>query len=220
METSRSTTGMKRIERWLLVTGLLCLAVFAAAMIHRTFSSRSALVQFDRMKAAAAEAPKVEALNLGDERKVDYSLWSKERRRAHQESLAALKGAPVAVLTVGRLGIRVPVFDGTDDFALNRGAGWIAGTARPGQEGNVGIAGHRDGFFRGLKDVRTGDMLELATLQGVKHYAVDEIEIVAPDNVRVLQRRAAPSVTLVTCYPFYFIGDAPQRWIVHAALAE
>jgi len=133
METSRSTTGMKRIERWLLVTGLLCLAVFAAAMIHRTFSSRSALVQFDRMKAAAAEAPKVEALNLRDERKVDYSLWSKERRRAHQESLAALKGAPVAVLTVGRLGIRVPVFDGTDDFALNRGAGWIAGTARPGR---------------------------------------------------------------------------------------
>jgi len=220
METSRSTTGMKRIERWLLVTGLLCLAVFAAAMIHRTFSSRSALVQFDRMKAAAAEAPKVEALNLGDERKVDYSLWSKERRRAHQESLAALKGAPVAVLTVGRLGIRVPVFDGTDDFALNRGAGWIAGTARPGQEGNVGIAGHRDGFFRGLKDVRTGDMLELATLQGVKHYAVDEVEIVTPDNVTVLQKRAEPSVTLVTCYPFYFIGDAPQRWIVHAALAE
>ena len=220
MERSRSTTGMKRIERWLLVTGLLCLAVFAAAMIHRTFSSRSALVQFDRMKAAAAEAPKVEALNLGDERKVDYSLWSKERRRAHQESLAALKGAPVAVLTVGRLGIRVPVFDGTDDFALNRGAGWIAGTARPGQEGNVGIAGHRDGFFRGLKDVRTGDMLELATLQGVKHYAVDEVEIVTPDNVTVLQKRAEPSVTLVTCYPLYFIGDAPQRWIVHAALAE
>jgi len=63
-------------------------------------------------------------------------------------------------------------------------------------------------------------MLELATLQGVKHYAVDEVEIVTPDNVTVLQKRAAPSVTLVTCYPFYFIGDAPQRWIVHAALAE
>ena len=220
METSRSTTGMKRIERWLLVTGLLCLAVFAAAMLHRTLSSRSALAQFEQMKVAAAEPSKVEVLDPGDERKVDYSLWSRERKRAHQESLAALKGAPVAVLTVGRLGIRVPVFDGTDDLALNRGAGWIAGTASPGQDGNVGIAGHRDGFFRGLKDVKTGDKLELATLQGVKHYAVDEIEIVTPDNVRVLQRRAAPSVTLVTCYPFYFIGDAPQRWIVHAALTE
>jgi len=68
--------------------------------------------------------------------------------------------------------------------------------------------------------VKAGDKLELATLQGVRRYVVDEIELVAPDNVSVLQRRAAPSVTLVTCYPFYFIGDAPQRWIVHAALTE
>jgi len=217
---SRSTTGIERIERWLLVTGVICLAVFAAAMLHRTTSSRSALAQFDQMKADAAESPKSAVLDLGDERKVDYSLWSRERKRAHQESLAALKGAPIAVLTVGRLGIRVPVFEGTDDLVLNRGAGWIAGTAHPGQDGNVGIAGHRDGFFRGLKDVKAGDKLELATLQGVRRYVVDEIELVAPDNVSVLQRRAAPSVTLVTCYPFYFIGDAPQRWIVHAALTE
>jgi len=220
MEMIRSTTGMKRLERWLLVTGVLCLGVFAAAMLHRTFSSRSALAQFDQMKAVAAESSKVEVLEVGDETKVDYSLWSRERKRAHQESLVALKGAPVAVLTVGRLGIRVPVFDGTDDLVLNRGAGWIGGTAHPGQDGNIGIAGHRDGFFRGLKDVKKGDKLELATLQSVRHYAVDEIEIVTPDNVRVLQERSAPSVTLVTCYPFYFIGDAPQRWIVHAALRE
>lgn len=217
---SRSTTGLKRLERGLLITGVILLAVFAAAMVHRSISSQAALAQFDQMKASAAEPPKVAALDLGDERKVDYALWSKERVRVHQESLTALKGAPVAVLSVGRLGIRVPVFDGTDDLALNRGAGWIAGTARPGQDGNVGLAGHRDGFFRGLKDVKTGDKLELATLHGVRHYAVDEIEIVTPDNVSVLQKRAAPSVTLVTCYPFYFIGDAPKRWIVHAALTE
>lgn len=217
---SRSTTGLKRLERWLLVTGVLLLAVFAAAMMYRSVSSRSALVQFDQMKATAVETPQVAALDLGDERKVDYSLWSKERRRGHQESLEALKGAPVAVLTVGRLSVRVPVFEGTDELALNRGAGWIAGTTRPGQDGNIGIAGHRDGFFRVLKDVKKGDKVELATLRGVRHYAVDEIEIVTPENVSVLQKRAAPSVTLVTCYPFYFIGDAPQRWIVHAALTE
>jgi len=215
-----ATTGLKRLEGWVLGAGIVCLAVFAAAMLHRSVSSRAALVKFEQLKATAAEEPKVAALDVGDERIVDYSLWSKERRRGHQESLAALKGAPVAVLTVGRLGIRVPVFDGTDELALNRGAGWIAGTARPGQDGNIGIAGHRDGFFRMLKDVKAGDKLELATLQGVKYYAVDEIEIVTPDNVSVLQRRSAPSVTLVTCYPFYFIGDAPQRWIVHAALTE
>jgi sortase A len=114
----------------------------------------------------------------------------------------------------------VPVFEGTDELQLNRGVGWIAGTARPGQDGNIGIAGHRDGFFRALKDVKTGDKLDISTLHGLRRYAVDEIEIVTPDNVGVLQRRAAPSVTLVTCYPFYFIGDAPQRWIVHARLTE
>jgi sortase A len=217
---SQSTTGRKRLERWLLVTGVICLSVFAAAMLHRSVSSRAALLQFDQMKAAAAEAPGDQVLDLGDERKVNYALWSKERVRAHQESLAALKGAPLAVLTVRRLGIRVPVFEGTDDLTLNRGAGWIAGTARPGQDGNIGIAGHRDGFFRVLKDVKTGDRLELATQHSVRQYAVEEVEIVAPDNVSVLQRRASPSVTLVTCYPFYFIGDAPQRWIVHAALTE
>jgi sortase A len=217
---SRSTTGLKRLERWLLVTGVILLAIFAAAMIHRSVSSQAALVQFDQMKATAAETPQVAALDVGDERKVDYSLWSKERRKGHQESLESLKGAPVAVLTVGRLSIRVPVFEGTDELALYRGAGWIAGTARPGQDGNIGIAGHRDGFFRVLKDVKKGDRVELATLQGTRHYAVDEIEIVTPENVSVLQNRAAPSVTLVTCYPFYFIGDAPQRWIVHAALTE
>ncbi len=216
----RSTTGLKRLERWLLATGVILMAVFATALIHGSFSSRAALVEFDRMKATAVETPQVAALDLGDERKVDYSLWSKERKRGHQESLEALKGAPVAVLTIGRLGIRVPVFESTDELALNRGAGWIAGTARPGQDGNIGIAGHRDGFFRVLKDVRKGDKVELATLRGVRQYAVDDIEIVTPEDVSVLEKRAAPSVTLVTCYPFYFIGDAPQRWIVHAALRE
>ena len=212
--------GLNRLEHWLLVMGVICLAVFAAAMLHRSVSSRSALIDFDRMKATAAGGPKVEALELGDERKVEYTLWSEKRMRAYQESLEILKGPPMAVLTVGRLGIRVPVFEGTGELQLNRGVGWIAGTARPGQDGNIGIAGHRDGFFRALKDVKTGDKLDISTLHGLRRYAVDEIEIVTPDNVGVLQRRAAPSVTLVTCYPFYFIGDAPQRWIVHARLTE
>ena len=112
------------------------------------------------------------------------------------------------------------MFEGTDDLALNRGVGWIAGTARPGEagNGNIGIAGHRDGFFRGFKDILLGDEVELSTLEGVSFYAVDSIEIVSPDNVTVLRPRGVPSLTLVTCYPFYFVGDAPQRFIVHATL--
>ena len=108
------------------------------------------------------------------------------------------------------------MFEGTDDLVLNRGLGWIVGTARPGDTGNIGIAGHRDGFFRGLKDIAAGDTMELETQGRRATYVVDEIEIVTPEQVEVLKPRAAPAITLVTCYPFYFIGDAPRRFIVHA----
>jgi sortase A len=127
---------------------------------------------------------------------------------------------PLAVLRIERLKIRAPVFEGTDDLVLNRGIGWIAGTAKPGDpgDGNIGMAGHRDGFFRGFKDIALGDVVELSTRGVVGVYAVDSTEIVSPSDVGVLRPRGAPSLTLVTCYPFYFVGDAPQRFIVHATL--
>jgi sortase A len=139
---------------------------------------------------------------------------------AYHASLSSRKDAPLAVIYIAKANIRVPVYGDTGEWALNRGVGWIAGTARPGEAGNVGIAGHRDGFFRGLKDVAVGDEIELLTLQESARYAVDQIEIVKPEDVGVLRPRDLPSLTLVTCYPFYFIGDAPKRYIVHAPLKE
>jgi sortase A len=130
------------------------------------------------------------------------------------------KDSPLGVLRLDRLRIRVPAFEGTDELVLNRGAGWIAETARPGDaaNSNIGIAGHRDGFFRAFKDIAIGDAIELATPGVVSLYEVGSTEIVAPEDVGVLRPRGVPSLTLVTCYPFYFIGDAPQRFIVHATL--
>jgi len=84
-----------------------------------------------------------------------------------------------------------------------------------GESGNIGIAGHRDGFFRVLKDIAVGDLMTLTSHYATTSYSVDQIEIVAPEDVGVLAPRAGPSVTLVTCYPFYHPGDAPQRFIVH-----
>jgi sortase A len=84
----------------------------------------------------------------------------------------------------------------------------------------VGIAGHRDGFFRGLKDIHEGDTIDLITQTGSRRYIVDEILIVSPDDAWVLRPRPAASLTLVTCYPFYFVGNAPQRFIVHASIAD
>ena len=112
------------------------------------------------------------------------------------------------------------MLDGTDELMLNRAVGHIENTALPGTVGNSGIAGHRDGFFRGLKDIGAGDLLEIETFTSVDIYRVERTWIVDPEDVSVLEPTASPSVTLVTCYPFYFVGSAPQRFIVRAVLTE
>ena len=147
---------------------------------------------------------------------MDVSLWSDARVKEWKESLAADHRAPLALLRVPRLNIDVPVLEVTDDLTLNRGAGWIEGTARPGEAGNVGVSAHRDGFFRALKDVAIGDEILVETPRATARYAVAWTKIVDPDDVSVLDDDGRSSVTLVTCYPFYFVGSAPQRFIVRA----
>jgi LPXTG-site transpeptidase (sortase) family protein len=110
------------------------------------------------------------------------------------------------------------VLEGDDPRTLARGVGHIPGTALPGWSGNVGFAGHRDTFFRALQNIRLGDDILVTTLQGCYRYRVVSSEIVSPDETRVLDASAVPSLTLVTCYPFYFIGSAPKRFVVHAHL--
>jgi sortase A len=99
---------------------------------------------------------------------------------------------------------------------LNVGVGHIKGTALPGEQGNIGIAGHRDTYFRALKDIQSGDEIRIQTATGLSRYKVDRVQIVAPDDIQVLAPSASSAITLVTCYPFYFIGAAPQRYVVHA----
>jgi sortase A len=205
------------LERLLLAVGVILVTICAAALLHRAIWSRLALRQFDRTQAAAQQQDLVTS-QWKVEQGIDFSLWGEKRILAYRDSLITKKDAPLAVLEIDKLKIRVPVFDGTDDLTLNRGVGRIIGTAKPGGTGNIGIAGHRDGFFRGLKDISVGDEIDLATTQSKAIYIVDQIEIVSPSDVRVLQPRPLPSITLVTCYPFYFVGSAPKRFIVHASL--
>jgi len=150
----------------------------------------------------------------------DFSGWGEGRVRAYKKSLSNRFGSPMAVLQIPKIHLSVPLLDGTDDLTLNHAVGHIAGTARPGEPGNIGIAGHRDGFFRGLKDIKRGDAIELRTAHGTDTYDVDQIQIVTPDNVGVLRSRPVPSLSLVTCYPFYFIGSAPKRFVVTAYLTQ
>jgi len=123
-------------------------------------------------------------------------------------------GSPIGLLEVPRLGLSVIVFEGTDEHTLRLGAGHIEHTALPGGLGNLGIAGHRDTFFRPLKDIRQNDRITMTTPSGSFEYRVQCTQIVKPTDTRVLAPSSSPSLTLVTCYPFYFVGAAPERLIV------
>lgn len=202
-------TALVWIRRVLLSAGVCLLAVYAAIRMDGAIQSRARLAAFDRQQKAHYPLP-------DHSRAVDLSLWSPNRIRGYQASLEASLSPPLAILEIPSIDLEIPVLASTDEIALNRGVGWVEGTALPGAAGNVGIAGHRDGFFRRLKDIRVGDKLELETLETHHEYVVDSIRIVTPQHSSVLRPRARPSLTLVTCYPFDFVGDAPQRYIVHA----
>ena len=146
----------------------------------------------------------------------DFSLWDESQVVDYQAALGEKYAPPLAVLTIDELGIEVPVFNGTEERVLDRGAGRIKGMARPDEAGNLGIAAHRDSFFRGLKDIRTGVEVLLRSPGAVEKYRVTNIRIVAKDDISVLAPTDDKRLTLVTCYPFYFEGSAPQRYIVTA----
>ena len=133
---------------------------------------------------------------------------------------APAPGTWVARLEVPSVRLATTVLEGTDDGTLSRGSGHIEDTPFPGQTGNVGIAGHRDTVFRPLRRIHLGDEMKLTTADRVYHYKISKTLIVTPDDVYVLDPTAQPTLTLVTCYPFDFIGHAPRRFIVQAALVS
>ena len=221
--------GLRRLEVVAWASGIALLAVFAGLRLEGAIGRKAALREFAERKAslsvpavppapvAATVATTVPSRSLGDFLSPDTALWSPERVRGFRESLAH-PFQTLAVLRVPKIGLEVPVLEGTDESALNRGVGHISYTPQFGVAGNVGVAGHRDGFFRGLKDVTEGDVIEVETLSARQSYTIRRITIVSPDRVDVLAPSTEPTLTLVTCYPFYFVGDAPQRYIVHASL--
>ena len=129
---------------------------------------------------------------------------------------AAASGGLMGRLEIPRLELSVVVGEGTDGATLRRAAGHIAGTALPGRSGNVGIAGHRDTLFRPLRNIRQDDVILLTTIEGEYRYRVMSMEIVSPSDVAILNSDGNEALTLVTCYPFYFVGPAPDRFIVRA----
>ena len=129
---------------------------------------------------------------------------------------ASVAGGLMGRMEIPRIGLSVIVAEGTEEATLRRAAGHIKGTEFPGGPGNVGIAGHRDTLFRPLRNIRQDDLIMLNTLQGRYRYRVVSTRIVTPFDVAVLNSDGHEILTLVTCHPFYFVGPAPNRFIVRA----
>ena len=158
---------------------------------------------------------------------VDREIFqAREQRRLEQVVGKPKSQAPpadpnlVGSLLIPRIGVNAVVMKGDDARTLDRAAGLIPGTALPGKPGNVGVAAHRDTFFRGLRDIRGQDEILFRTPHGEYRYRVDSLRVVRPDDVAVLKPTPYGALTLVTCYPFGYIGHAPKRFIVQARQVE
>jgi sortase A len=147
---------------------------------------------------------------------LEKQIYAKEQHKAGLSQDVAKEGDVLGRIEVPRLKLRVAILEGTTAHTLRLGVGHIDGTAFPGTAGSIGIAGHRDTYFRGLKDIRRNDDILIQTAAGISTYEVDWIRITDPGDGGILAPTADSGLTLVTCYPFHYIGAAPERYVIHA----
>lgn len=182
--------------RWtrniLLVSGILALSYVVFTLVNARIYQNNAVLTLDKQ------------------------IQAEEQHKVEQPAPPIREGDVLGRIEIPRIGVSVAVLQGTTWRTLRLGVGHIKGTALPGEPGNIGIAGHRDTYFRALKDIRKDDEIQLQTAAGIAKYEVDSIQITSPSNNSVLAPTTESSLTLVTCYPFYYIGAAPERFIVHA----
>ncbi len=189
-------THLQRFLRWsqriLFITGTLALGYVGFTLLDATLFQASA------------------------KRTLESQIQLQKEPHEIQPRPAIKPGDVLGRLDIPRLGLSVAVLQGTSSRMLRLGAGHIEGTPLPGEAGNSAIAGHRDTFFRALRDIRKNDEIQLQTATGLSRYEVEWAKVVAPDDSSVLSTSSESVLTLVTCYPFYFLGPAPQRFVVRA----
>jgi len=150
-------------------------------------------------------------------RELDRLLLNQPETSTKMSTKNLPEGSLVGRVEIPDLRLSAVVFQGTSDSVLDRGVGHLHGSALPGQPGNVVLAAHRDTFFRSLRNIRKGDMVRVTTPSGTHVYTVNSTEVVAPTQTSVMDPTTKPSLTLITCYPFYYVGNAPKRFIVQAS---
>jgi sortase A len=215
MAAHSSNRVLLLLERIAWAFGIAALAIWSVIHIAGIAGSREDIARFEAQRVAAQHQSPLPTATAPD-----VSQWDTERVDAWRAVLRQPAPAPLAILRIPKIGLEVAVLPGTTDFVLNRAVGHIEETALPGGDDNSGIAGHRDGFFRGLKDIASGDAIELQTLRERQTFRVERIWVVAPEDVSVLDPTPKRSLTLVTCFPFFHIGPAPERYIVRAAMVD
>ena len=175
------------LDRFLIAIGCTCLVSVAISLVAAASFQRTAAKSFEQQLVSSAP-PEVPA-----------------------------PGSAIGRLEIPRLQLSVIVIEGDDDKTLSRAVGHLPGTAFPWDSGNAVLAGHRDTFFRPLKDLRDGDEVRMMTLHGTFSYRVTHTEVVEPNNVAALAPSDNRTLTLITCYPFVYVGRAPQRFVISAA---
>jgi sortase A len=192
--------------------GVASLGFYIAEGSIQAQSAGDGLSYFASARTVGANDSSSQHLEIGA---LNTTTWSPQRIKEYEQSVGAA-GLPIAVLRIPAVHLNVPIYEGTSDEILKRGAGHIEGTAQLNEYGNSAVAAHRDSFFRLLKDIVAGDVIAIETMHGTDHYRVRKTWIVSPTDVSVLSATDSQALTLVTCYPFYFVGAAPQRFIVRA----
>lgn len=201
-----SKEPLRRILRWtqriLFASAVSMLAYCGFVLMDGWLFQNRERRQLERLLSERQEA-------TGGTRRTSFPTLLKEAPPAGINGL-------IGRIEIPRLGVSVIVIEGTSRTTLRRAVGHIPGTALPGQQGNVGISGHRDTFFRPLRNIQQNDIITLTTLLGEYRYRVVSTKVVSPYDVAVLDTSGTETLTLVTCYPFYFVGSAPDRFIVRA----
>lgn len=199
---------LRGVEIALCVTGVSLLGGATAAVVgSRFYQARQgrAFSSLERREAAEARTPEAPS------------------KQARPEPAAVPAEADPLVLgriEIPRIGVSAIVREGDDAATLAVAVGHVPGTARPGERGNMALAGHRDSFFRALRHIRVDDTIQFRSAAARYDYRVDSTEVVGPNETRVLLPTAGPVLTLVTCYPFGYIGSAPDRFVVRASRVE
>jgi sortase A len=213
----RPPTRLALLVRWarffFLVVGVLALSYCAVVLLDRWAFQAYQTWRFER---ALKDAQTSAGANSQPASSPFPAQAEADRARAVSFGIDGLAGSPLGRIEISSIGLAAMIMEGVDGRTLRHAVGHIPGTPLPGQKGNVALAGHRDTFFRGLRNIHKDDEITLTTLRGSYLYRVDTTQVVEPKDIGVLRATADDILTLVTCYPFYFVGPAPQRFIVRA----